>query len=189
MPDSGVRDRLSMLFEMRMEKLSQQLVDGELSLSDWQRSMKQELRDLHGLQLVSGAGGNQSDVAPEDWYKVNIELQRQYEYLAKFAQDIKDGDIEGAALVNRAGLYAGSGKITYWKQATNNLDLPTMPGEQQCRGNCGCEWVIEYETDDEGNEVAANCYWRRGKSDSCDDCIRNEEQYNPYHIDLVAEAA
>src|ERR1051326_3835700 len=141
MPDSSARDNLTSLFERRMSDLGQQLADGQIELGDFQIQMRQELRDVHALQLVAAADGDKANVVPDDWLRLGPELQKQYRYLEDFSHQIADGGVSGGAIANRASLYAGSGQSSYWRQATGSAELPAYPGDgtSPCLGRCRSE--------------------------------------------------
>lgn len=180
MPDLEMSRLLMDVAEQRMTELSDRLASGDIALIDWHIGMRQELRDAYAMQIVAAADGDKANVAASDWLKLGSQLRSQYGYLEDFARAVKDGTVSGDAIGSRSALYAKSAQTMYWKQATGGADLPTMPGEQACLGNCGCEWI------DNGD---GSWTWKRGKTDSCADCIHNEEIYNPYWPESMKEAA
>lgn len=167
MPDPLVRDLITSTYEQRVAALSNQLAAGEIDLGSWQITMRQELRDCYALQLRAGAG--EAGLTADDYLRLGPQLRSQYLYLEDFGRGIADGSVSGDAIAGRSMLYARSSGQMYWRQATPNM--PTYPGEQQCLGNCGCSWV------DNGN---GSWTWVRGKTDSCNDCIHNEQIYQAY---------
>jgi hypothetical protein len=174
------------MFEERMAEETKRLVDGEIRLLDWQITMREDLRKLSAFQVIAGANGEKSNVSADDWLKLGPQLRSQYGYLSDFAHAIYNGQLSAAMIEARVVLYARATQVVYWQRFTRDLDLPTQPGMQICGPNCGCGWDIVYDYDGDGNVVAAYCYWKRGKRDSCPDCVNNERQYNPYHVVLEA---
>lgn len=172
MPDAAARDVITAMSEKRMADLGSRRASGEISDADFRLGMDEEIRRAYALQVIAANDG----VAPaaDDWLRLGNALKSQYAFLEDFTKSVADGEIEGDAIASRTMLYARSAQTAYWKQATP--DMPTYPGEQQCLGNCGCEWV------DNGD---GSYSWKRGKADSCDDCIHNEQTYANY----VPEAA
>lgn len=158
------------LFTQRMSYLAARLTSGEITLGEWNLEMREAIRRAHALQLVAGANGDKANVAPDDWLRLGPELRKQYRFLTDFAREIQAGQVQATAIAGRAELYAQSAKTAYWDQVTKDVRLPTMPGRQRCLGHCGCSWV----------ERDGAWYWVRGLSDSCEDCLRNEQLYNPY---------
>lgn len=174
MPDASMRDTLNAVFEQRMSDLGNQVATGDISVQDFQIAMRQELRDAHALQLIAAADGEPSQ---DDFLKLGSQLQKQYRYLEDFAHQITDGTQAPGGIANRASLYAGSGKATYWRQAMGT-DLPAYPGDGQtpCYGKCNCSW----RDNGDGSFTWELGEGEDGSGDHCDPCIANSEQYNPY---------
>lgn len=169
-PNPQMKDGMIAMFELRFRDLADELTSGSIDLGSWQLEMRTELRSLYALQIIAASGvENRADVNPDDWLRLGNLLKQQYSYLADFANEIQDGDLSTAQILARAQMYAGPSQTAYWRQ--NTPDFPTYPGEQQCLGNCGCSWV------DNGD---GSWSWQRGKEDSCEDCIRNERDYERY---------
>ena len=171
MPDAAMRDALDATFSKRVRDLSGRLSKGEIDLMEWQITMREELRSVHALQLIAGAGGDKSQVSADDWLKLGSELRSQYLYLEDFARAVERGDLSDAQLSARAELYAHSARTTYWKQATSGVDLPAMPGEgSECLTNCNCSW------DKRGD----GWHWVLHASESCPTCIDRAAKWSPY---------
>lgn len=106
-------------------------------------------------------------------------VQEQVKYLDNFAVEIQSAAEWRKGFNARAVLYAGSIKAPYWQGRTQLLPLPFMPGQgTQCMGNCGCSWEVVTLDADAGDY---DCFWRRGKNDSCATCVEREGM-NPYEI-------
>ncbi len=173
MPDLAMRREIEDLFTRHMAYLTDQLAAGQISAADWQVSMREDIRRAHALQMIAGAGGDVSKVAPDDWLRLGSEVRKQDRYLQDFARQMLSGEVDPATAASRAQLYAKSAAAEYSKQATKDVDLPAHPGDGStaCLGNCGCEW----EPNDDGSYT-----WRRGKQDSCEDCLRRESEWAHY---------
>lgn len=170
MPDAAARQVVLAMSEKRMGDLSARYAAGDLDLGAWQQAMREELRRAYALQTIAGNDGKMPTA--DDWRRIESSLRDQYSYLVQFRRDLTTGEVEGDAIASRSALYARSAQSAYWKQATGGADLPAQPcdGSTFCKGNCGCEWV----------NIDGAWHWKRGKADSCDDCIHNEQTWNPY---------
>ena len=188
--------KLSRSVENRLAILSDKLVTGDITILDWQIGFRDELRKANALFLVIAAGGDKSQVNPDDWLKLGSELQSQYRYLENFADDILNGKVTGGAVATRAELYAGSAKTTFWRQITSQLeaevDLPAQPGDGStaCLGRCYCYWTFAYEYDADGNVVAVLATWNLGNPPHghCNDCPDRAEEWNPLRIEVAVTA-
>ena len=117
-------------------RLTESLVQGGLSLPDWQRLMKQELKLLHIQEAVLAKGG-WAQMTPADWGRVGAATKAQYKYLAGFAEDIANGTFKSGRVMSdghilvRAGMYAQSGRATYWKETSAVQKLAGMTEERR----------------------------------------------------------
>ena len=172
MPDPGMKQEVEELFTRHMSYLTDNLAQGQITLGEWQVSMREDIRRSHALQMIAGAGGDPAKVAPNDWLRLGSTIRRQDKFLEDFAQQIAAGEVDPASVGARAELYAKSASSEYSQQVTKEVDLPAHPGDGStvCLGNCGCSW----EEHDDG------WHWVRGKEDSCEDCIQREKDWAPY---------
>jgi hypothetical protein len=115
-PEQTVREALDTVIQSQaaqMRTLTQSLIDGQLSLADWQRQSMQaiKLAHLEGLALANG-GWQQLDQADLGW--VGQRLRTQYGYLSQFASQIADGrQTLGPGALARAEMYAEAGRATH----------------------------------------------------------------------------
>ncbi len=180
-PNPDMRDGMAGMFQYVFRDLANDLASGRITVGDWQVSMREELRNLHALELIAAAGGNRSDVAPDDWLRLGNVLKQQYGYLEAFAREIVDGNLSAAQIGARAELYTRPAKAAYWAQVNRDYAVPAQPGEGTFCA-CGCSWRFE---DHEDGSVDA--FWVRSLDNSCEICRQRELDWNPYHI--KAEAA
>lgn len=178
---------LRLASEQRMEALTQQLVDGQISLQDWQLAMREELRRSALEQFVTGKGGLATEVNTSDYLALGPELRRQYKYLARFARVIDAASQQGKPLtfaVERSKLYARSTQAIFWKSAIP-VQLPQYPrdGQTVCRGNCKCRLRIQYEYDEDGRQVAVLVWWQLSPAEHCEDCLDLARSWNPLRLE------
>ena len=110
---------LQQLFCQDVEQLAESLIAGEITLAVWQQRMKDLIKELLVSSIVIARGGDWDAVTDDDWAAVEEEIERQYQYLAGFAEDIYDKSEAGeeftSAIIARAMLYAGVAlAIFYW---------------------------------------------------------------------------
>lgn len=185
--DKDYSKKLTDIYSSGMQRMADNLLHGTLSLEDWHKNMKDAIRQMYAYQAAAGVNGDQSQMRDDDWTRIQDNIGAQYAYLDNFAADIEKAvETEGASLdfiPNRATLYAKSAQAEFWRQATDDADLPAYPGDgtSECLGQCGCEWVC----------INGKWHWQRGKDDSCTTCIEREQTWNPYNPDNanLAEAA
>ena len=106
-------DKLVLSSSETMRGITRQLVDGNLSLPEWQGQM---MREIKAINRITGeiARGGYNQMSPSDWGKIGAETKRQYKYLQKFAAEIASGKqpLDGRCLT-RAELYGKAGRGTY----------------------------------------------------------------------------
>ena len=93
--------------------ISQNLLDGNITLPQWQLAMEQEVKLIDVASGVTARGG-WDQMTQSDWGFVGSLVKKQYGYLTNFANDISSGKqkLDGT-LLNRARLYANSGRVIY----------------------------------------------------------------------------
>lgn len=116
---SKVRDALESVMEqsaLNMNALSQQLIDGNISLAGWQSSMMQQIKLAHTAGAAAAQGGF-AQMSQSDWGFAGRLIRTQYEFLDKFAGQIASGEqqLNGQVLF-RADLYGQAPRGTYEAQ-------------------------------------------------------------------------
>jgi len=96
-----------------MNLLTQSLVDGNISLAQWQSAMMGEIKASHVASAALSQGGWEQ-MTQSDWGAVGRLIRDQYDYLRNFASQIASGEqpLDGRALV-RADLYGDAANGTY----------------------------------------------------------------------------
>ena len=175
-------------FRGNTAELMQALLDGRITTEGWLTDMEAQIARFHLAAYMRGA--QQTAVPPyvRDWLESVIAVQLGF--LANFGMvlnaagpKLQDFSKQFAA---RAQMYTSAIKVAYWqgdivRQVGRPLPLPAMPGDgtTQCGGSCGCNWVIK-TLDREAGDFDAT--WKRGKTDSCQQCIEREKMWAPLRI-------
>ena len=113
---SAVRDALEDVMSnsrANMNAITQELIDGSLSLSSWQKSMMEQIKLSHTAAAASANGG-WAQMTQSDWGYAGSLIKDQYSYLRGFADQLADGTqaLDGRALM-RADMYAEAARGTY----------------------------------------------------------------------------
>lgn len=114
--NAAVREGLEGVMDasaLQMNALTQQLIDGGISLADWQTGMMQQIKITHTTSAALSQGG-WAAMTQSDWGATGQLIRAQYDYLRNFAAEIASGKqpLDGRALV-RADLYADAANGTY----------------------------------------------------------------------------
>lgn len=114
--NAAIRDGLEQMMDvsaLRMNALTQQLIDGGISLADWQTGMMQQIKIAHTASAALSQGG-WAQMNQSDWGATGQLIRTQYSYLRNFAAEIESGKqpLDGRALV-RSDMYADAANGTY----------------------------------------------------------------------------
>ena len=115
-PFSDVRDALESVIDtagIRMNTLTQSMVDGQIPLAEWQAGMMEQIKLAHTASAAASRGG-WAQMSQSDWGAAGRMIRDQYDYLRNFAEQIANGTqaLDGRALV-RADLYADAARGTF----------------------------------------------------------------------------
>ena len=128
---------------VRMNILSQQLVDGSISIANWQVAMKQQIKIIH-VNAGMAANGGFAQMSQSDWGAVGQMIRAQYGYLDKFAQQIANGEqaLDGRLLV-RSDMYGDAARGTFEQmerrlQITNGFEEERRVLEDKLNNCDGC---------------------------------------------------
>ena len=174
-----LRDTFADLQMARAGGLAKQLAAGDMSLQQWELSMRALTKTAFVDQYILGKGGR-GNMTKQDWGRIGYDLGFQYDYLRGFARDISEGKLSAAAIANRAGLYMDASTAAYERGAgaAAGLVLPAYPGDGStpCRARCRCHWKIE------GLPGDWLCTWVLGVAEHCAGCKANAAKWAPLKI-------
>jgi hypothetical protein len=97
--------------------LTQQLFDGNLSVSAWEQAIARELKEAHILTYSIGKGG-MKQLSSRDYGLIGNKLKGEYQYLRQSSQDILDGKMSQKEILARLDLYNQSLYLSYSKAQT-----------------------------------------------------------------------
>lgn len=72
---------------MNLEQLAEALRSGQITLAQWEASMRDMLREQFTAAMELAKGGREN-ITQSDWGYMGSALKKQYEYLSNFANDI-----------------------------------------------------------------------------------------------------
>jgi len=97
-----------------LKRLTRMLVDGNITLDQWQASIREQIKAAHLQAAIIGHGGKDGMDSAE-YGRVGQRLRQEYAYLQGFARDLLGARLSGAVAVARAGLYAQSVRGSFWQ--------------------------------------------------------------------------
>ena len=100
-----------------LRRLTNMLSSGDITLVQWQESVREALKLAHVQAAIIGNGGRDTMQA-SDWGRIGQRLRAEYRYLEGFARDLLAGSISTPRALARIGMYAQSVRGSYWEGST-----------------------------------------------------------------------
>ena len=162
-------NELTVNYYKNIDRLSDQLENGRITIAQWQARMRTEILDLHRTQYIIGRGGR-AQMTFRDWGRLGADLRHMhYPALDQFALDIANGNRSAAQIHSQARLYANSSNKQFWRGRTEAKLAAgftaerrlLQPGEScdDCKMYDAMGWVAIGSTPDPGEETQcqSNC--------------------------------
>jgi len=97
-----------------LRRFTRMLSVGDITLDQWQGSVREALKLVHVQAAIIGNGGRET-MSSSDWGKIGQRLRVEYAFLQGFARDLLDGRVSYPMAAARIGLYAQSVRGSYWE--------------------------------------------------------------------------
>ena len=97
-----------------LRRFTNMLSSGNITLNQWQESVREALKLAHAQAAIIGNGGRDS-MGPAEWGKVGQRLRGEYRFLEVFARDLLAGSVSTPMALARIGMYAESVRGSYWE--------------------------------------------------------------------------
>jgi hypothetical protein len=167
--------------------LAEKVFTGDISVGQFEESMKKLIRELHSSVAAIGKGG-WNEMTWQDWGRLGPQLKEQYRYLHGFAEYItanKD-TVSLEYLKARAGMYGNATHSAIMMAVGIEISkmLPWLPGDlsTECGGNCKCRWLLSIiGTSETTNTVQA--VWRLTPAEHCETCATRNGHTVMFELD------
>jgi hypothetical protein len=93
------------------------LADGDITLVQWQQSVREALKLAHTQAAIIGNGGR-DNMQASDWGRIGQRLRAEYRYLEGFARDLLAGSVSTPMALARVSMYAQAVRGSYWEGTT-----------------------------------------------------------------------
>ena len=100
-----------------LRRFTRMLSAGDITLDQWQGSVREALKLVHVQAAIIGNGGRET-MRASDWGRIGQRLRVEYAFLQGFARDLLDGRVSPAMALARISLYAQAVRGSYWEGAT-----------------------------------------------------------------------
>lgn len=155
----------------------------ETSIQRWVTDMRGDIRKGITAQYLLGVGGkNVLDTL--DLENIGASVLTQYAFFQQFAEEIRNGELSGAQILQRIQMYGET--MTYgYEQAkakAHGITLPEYPadGNQICLSNCRCRWELVDDPNDPNYVLAT---WLINPfAEHCASCLDNQRKWNPLRV-------
>lgn len=101
----------------QLQDFTRRLVNGDITIDQWQGSVREALKPAHIQAAMVGVGGK-SALSQSDYGRLGQRLRSEYAYLQNFASDLLAGRVSGPMALARIGLYSESVRGSYWEGTT-----------------------------------------------------------------------
>lgn len=117
-----------------VQRLSRELVNGRVTLAEWQLGVARQLKNAHHASAALARGG-WAQMTAQDQGRLGPRVKEQYHYLANFAAQIESGQqrLDGTFL-RRVTLYTQAPRGTYHDYETRGKQ---EQGYTECRNELG----------------------------------------------------
>lgn len=99
--------------QQEITRVTRLLIDGTLSIDDWQAAMMEQIKNAH-INAACSARGGWAQMTQSDWGFVGRQIRTQYDFLRNFVRDIQSGaqPLNGRLLI-RAQMYGEAARGTF----------------------------------------------------------------------------
>ena len=115
--ESTIRNDLNRFNETiireNLGSITEKLINGNITLEQWQRRLANELKDAWRLNQMIGRGGK-SQMTQADYGRLGGRLRFEYDRLNRLAIEIKAGMLTEAQIRARVGLYANAPRVGFY---------------------------------------------------------------------------
>ena len=100
--------------ERQLKDFTQRLIDGSITVDQWQGSVREALKPAHIQATMVGAGGKAA-LSQADYGRIGQRLRGEYAYLQKFASSLLADRLSGPLALARITLYAENVRSSFWE--------------------------------------------------------------------------
>lgn len=100
--------------ESSLKRYTRMLSDGQITLDQWQGSVREAIKTAHIQAAIVGYGGREA-MGSAEFGRIGQRLRAEYGYLQNFVSDLLGGRVSAPMAVARIGLYAQSVRGSYWQ--------------------------------------------------------------------------
>lgn len=131
--------------QVDIKTIGELLINKKISLSTWEETTAIALKNLHIQSYLLGRGGKNA-MEQRDYGLIGQRLRNEYQYLRRFAEEIRTKGISKAEFFRRLDLYSNAGSGLYEKARTEGHLKSDFAWEKRVRTKTeSCQSCIAYE--------------------------------------------
>ena len=97
-----------------LRRVTNMLSSGDITLDQWQQSVREALKLAHVQAAIIGNGGK-DNMQASDWGRIGQRLRAEYRYLEGFARDLLGGGVSTPMALARISMYSQAVRGSYWE--------------------------------------------------------------------------
>lgn len=141
----AIEDYQTQMTDFKIKQISQRLIDGKITLSDWQSRIRDELKKAHLKSAIFSRGGV-NQMRDKDYLAVGRNLKQEYRYLRQLAKDVSNGKVSEKQFMMRSRMY---GKKTRLSGETMKQEKAALNGAKYMQrflhgGDRSCPDCVKY---------------------------------------------
>jgi hypothetical protein len=140
----------------RVRTLTQLLTSDRLTVTDWERGMREELRKAYISEYLAGRGGLYR-MTQADWGSIGGQLSESYRFLGNFARQIAAGNLTEGQILARVRMYINSAREAYERAHGRSAQDAGLTQVHWNLTDLGPSGAVEHCTDCEGLEAMGWC--------------------------------
>lgn len=103
-----------MKLDKQLKDFTKRLIDGSITIDQWQGSVREALKPAHIQATMVGAGGKAA-LSQADYGRIGQRLRGEYAYLQKFASSLLADRLSAPMALARVALYAENVRSSFWE--------------------------------------------------------------------------
>lgn len=100
--------------ESLLKRYTRMLGNGQITLDQWQGSVREAIKSAHIQAAIIGYGGREA-MGSAEFGRIGQRLRLEYGYLQNFVRDLLSNRVSTPMAMARIGLYAQSVRGSYWQ--------------------------------------------------------------------------
>lgn len=108
--------------KQRIRDVTRRLQNQELSIGQWESTMREMIKDGHANAVMAEVGGREN-MTRADWLRAGRHVKREYSYLSQWSRELASGQAPtDGRMLSRSDLYGEAVYITHMREVAMTMD-------------------------------------------------------------------